>query len=69
MRFKRTYQDLEAALRDRYPDLYRDEMLLKGIGDWEDFNEKMQDDKYAFPSQFIQEKIDVNSWRNIPIPL
>jgi len=44
-------------------------MLLKGIGDWEDFNEKMQDDKYAFPSQFIQEKIDVNSWRNIPIPL
>ena len=56
-------------LRKRYPELEREDMLFKGIGDWDHFYEKLKEEKYAFPSSFIKDNIDVQSWKNIPIPL
>lgn len=64
-----TKADYEEALKGRFPDLSREEMLLAGICDWEGFNEKMQDSKYTFPTQFLSEKIRIDEWKNIPIPL
>lgn len=69
IKYNRTNEDIERGLRERFPELQRDERLHKGIGDWEHFYDKLKDQKYAFPSQFIHDKIDINSWRNIPIPL
>lgn len=64
-----TKADYEEALKEYYPDLNREEMLLAGICDWDRFNEKMQDPKYMFPTQFLQDKIKIDEWKNIPIPL
>ena len=69
VKHNRTNEDIEKLLCQRYPELEREERLILGIGDWEHFYDKIQDKKYSFPSQFIKDKIDVNSWKNIPIPL
>ena len=47
----------------------REDLLLTGIGDYSNFREKMLDEKFNLPSEFLPEKIDIGAWRNIPIPL
>lgn len=66
---EKTSEDYVEALADRYPHLSRAEMLLAGVRDWVDFNAKLRMERYAFPTEFIFKEIDVESWKNIPIPL
>ena len=66
---EKTSEDYVEALADRYPHLSRAEMLLTGVRDWADFNAKLRMERYAFPTEFIFKEIDVESWKNIPIPL
>lgn len=38
----KTYEDYIDDLGDRYPELNRNDMLLTGIYDWNDFNIKLR---------------------------
>lgn len=67
--YKNSKDDFEQELRNRYPELSRPDMLHTGIADWENFNKKLQDPNYALPTENIYDIVDVNSWKNIPIPL